>query len=245
LDAQRKDRKYNSALLLNNKSNPDGRYDKIHRVPFGEYVPLRDWLPFMNWFSPYNYDYSLTAGDKFTRFTMDGYRFGVVICYEDTDPSLARHHVNTEDDGPPVDFLVNISNDGWFDGTSEHEEHLAVSRFRAIECRRAMVRSVNLGISAVIDGNGRVLKATRANPPEEPLPIWYVGGEFGQQSMPHSEWASFKKVSGVLVAAVPLDKRFSVYAYAGDWLPGLCWLLIAIATVGTWIYARFRSAAQT
>jgi apolipoprotein N-acyltransferase len=243
LDKDRKERLYNSALLLNGHGNPDGRYDKMHRVPFGEYVPLRDWLPFMNWFSPYDFDYSIRSGEKFTRFAVDDYRFGVLVCFEDTDPSLARHYVDTEDDGPPVDFLVNISNDGWFNGTSEHEEHLAVSRFRAIECRRAMVRSVNMGISAVIDGSGRVLKATRANPPDEPLPIWYVGGEFGPQSMPHAEWASFKKVSGVLVAAVPLDKRFSVYAYAGDWLPGLCWLLIAIATVGTWVYTRFRPAS--
>src|SRR6185369_15796924 len=70
----------------------------------------------------------------------------------------------------PVDFLVNRANDGWFHGTSEHEEHLVVSLFRAIENRRALVRSVNMGISAVIDPNGRVLKPQISKPEQPGLP---------------------------------------------------------------------------
>src|SRR5207248_3317301 len=79
--------------------------------------------------------------------------FGVLICFDDSDADLARQYVRTDSDGAPVDFLLNISNDGWFDGTSEHDEHLAVCRFRAVECRRSLARAVNMGISAVIDAN--------------------------------------------------------------------------------------------
>ena len=157
LDATGQVRRYNTALLLRPDASVAGQYHKMHRVPFGEYVPFRDWLPWMNEFAPYDFDYSILPGDTFTRFPAAGRRFGVIICYEDTDPVLSRQYVADD----PVDFLVNISNDGWFDGTSEHDEHLAICRFRAVECRRAVVRSVNMGISAVIDGNGRVREPER------------------------------------------------------------------------------------
>src|SRR5207237_2965743 len=114
-------------------------------------------------------------------------------CYEDTDPYLARQYVRPGSAAPTVDFLLNISNDGWFDGTSEHEEHLAICRFRAIECRRAIARAVNMGISAVVDGNGRVI------------------------ALPRADWTRSKKVAAVLTAAVPIDHRVSLYARFGDW----------------------------
>lgn len=160
--------RYNSAILIQKDGGFGGRYDKMHRVPFGEFVPLRDWLPWMNRFAPYDFDYSIQPGQNFTRFSIapvtpphshylhEPCSAGVIICYEDTDPSLARHYVQPGDE-PPVDFLINISNDGWFNGSCEHEEHLAICRFRAIECRRSIARAVNMGISTVIDGNGQVL----------------------------------------------------------------------------------------
>src|SRR5205085_7228468 len=119
-------------------------------------------------------------------------------------------------DEPPVDFLVNISNDGWFDGTSEHEEHLAISRFRAVECRRALARAVNMGISAVIDGNGRVV------------------------ALPAATWADSKKMAAVVTAAVPIDTRGSLYAAWGDWLPGLCAALAGLALVAPGLRSRSR-----
>jgi apolipoprotein N-acyltransferase len=205
----------NSALLIPADGELFDRYDKRHCVPFGEYVPLRDVFPWLAQFAPYDYDYSVTPGGRSTRFplaTADRlYHFGVLICYEDTDPVLAREyaHPAREDgrDRPAADFLVNISNDGWFDGTSEHEEHLAISRFRAVECRRALVRSVNMGISAVIDGNGRVV------------------------ALPGATWAESKKVAAVVTAAVPIDRRVSPYAHLGDWLPVGCWLLVGVGLV--------------
>jgi apolipoprotein N-acyltransferase len=221
--------RYNSAVLLQADGQEGGRYDKMHRVPFGEYVPFVDWLPWTRRFAPYDHDYSVAAGDSFTRFPLGDHQFGVVICYEDTDPVLARQYVGG-DAAPPVDFLVNTSNDGWFNGTEEHEQHLAICRFRAIECRRAIVRSVNMGVSAVIDGNGRVLRPDRAPDvgPAFPFERWVVSTN---ESLPVAEWDQYKKVAGVLTASVPLDTRPSLYARWGDWLPWLCWLIIGLGLV--------------
>ncbi len=167
INAEAKQTRYSSALLLQDDGSPTHRFDKIHRVPFGEYVPLRDWLPFMNALSPYDFDYSIAPGKKLTRFPIGDLNFGALVCFEDSDASLARQYSQSTSDGKPVDFLVNLSNDGWFHDTSEHEEHLVVSLFRAIESRRSLVRSVNMGISAIIDPNGRVLKP-QIIPPERP-----------------------------------------------------------------------------
>jgi apolipoprotein N-acyltransferase len=241
LDEEGRRRRYNSAILIERGGQAGGRYDKIHRVPFGEYVPLRDWLPWMNTFAPYDFDYSVWPGQEHTRFpltdpaTRQSATFGVLICYEDTDAEVARAY-GGGDGRPPADFLLNISNDGWFDGTSEHDEHLAICRFRAVECRRSVARSVNMGISAVIDSNGRVLQ-----PEALPLPgasagtedhVWMVPMQCrGVTELPLSRWHEYKKVSGVLLAVIPLDDRVSFYARAGDWLPWACWLAIGAAFV--------------
>jgi apolipoprotein N-acyltransferase len=202
--------KYNSALLLDPRGTKLGRYDKMHLVPFGEYVPLGETLPFMQWFTPYEKEYSCRPGEHWTRFPLaarDGraFTFACLICYEDSDPYLARNYVATE----PVDFLVNISNDGWFDGTEEHEQHLAICRFRAVEARRSVVRAVNMGISAVIDPDGRVV------------------------ALPGPTWSHSKKVEGVVTAEVPLDTRSSFYARLGDWVPAACWAGVLIGVLAT------------
>jgi apolipoprotein N-acyltransferase len=247
LSADKAELRYNSALLMNALRHNKGRYDKMHRVPFGEYVPFRDWLPIMDWLSPYDWNYSIRPGDTFTRFELGDYRFGTIICYEDTDPFLARRYVRDEKDGKPVHFLVNISNDGWFDGTSEHNEHLAISRFRAVECRRSLVRAVNMGISAVIDGSGRILKPTDIHenlpettklPPEVEAPTtWQVMQTTGKpEPLPVGEWNAFKKTYGLILASVPIDERYSLYAHYGDWLP-----LAACAVIAAlWLWTLTR-----
>jgi apolipoprotein N-acyltransferase len=204
-------RRYNSALLVRPDGSAEARYDKMHRVPFGEYVPFVETFPFLQKLAPYNgFAYSIRAGAVATRFDFaaggKSYRFGVLVCYEDSDADLAREYVRPGA-GVAVDFLVNISNDGWFKCTSEHEEHLAVSRFRAVECRRALCRAVNMGISAVIDGNGRVV------------------------ALPGPTWAASKGIEEGVTAPVPIDGRTSVYAWAGDWLPWLCWLGLVVGCV--------------
>ena len=210
--------RYNSALMLDATGAKVGRYDKMHLVPFGEYVPLGNYLPFMAAFTPYKHDYSCRPGESWTRFplkTSDGraFTFGCLICYEDSDPYLARQYVASQ----PVDFLVNISNDGWFDGTEEHEQHLAICRFRAVEARRAIVRAVNMGISGFIDSDGRVL------------------------AIPGETWSKSKKMEGIVTAAVPIDTRGSLYASIGDTLPAMCWLLIVLGAIA----ARVRRPRTT
>jgi apolipoprotein N-acyltransferase len=233
--------RYNSALLVCPDGTTAGRYDKMHRVPFGEFVPLRDWLPFMDRLAPYDFDYSIRAGEQWTHFPLGRYTFGALICYEDTDPYLARQYVAPGGEGA-VDFLVNISNDGWFNGTSEHEEHLAVCRFRAVECRRSVVRAVNMGVSAVIDPNGRVL-APQATMHDD-VHVWEV--EAGASGLPPARWAEFKKTQGVLTAAVPIDRRPSLYAACGDWLPAGCWVaLIACYTIGRGFGGPSRTGSAT
>jgi apolipoprotein N-acyltransferase len=223
-----KPRRYNSALLVTAQGLCAGRYDKLHRVPFGEYLPLRDWLPFMEVFSPYPFDYGIQPGSHLTRLTLPAsapdqppWRFGVLICFEDSDPLLARHYARPSDEGPPADFLINLSNDGWFAGNREHEQHLAICRFRAIEARRSIARVVNMGISAVIDGSGRVLQPTclPAYDPDHPeIRTWELAAT-SAPALPTARWAQFKNVPLVLLATIPLDDRVSLYACWGDWLP--------------------------
>jgi apolipoprotein N-acyltransferase len=208
--APKKIHRYNSALLIDQSGKTLARYDKTHLVPFGEYVPLYEILPSLGVLAPYANDEltMLTPGERFPRIAFAGpaktYTLGCLICYESAYSQIAREYIRSPE---PVDFLVNQSNDGWFRCTQEHEEHLAVSRFRAIECRRALVRAVNMGISAVIDGNGRIV------------------------ALPGPTWAESKGVMRIVSAAVPLDQRTSVYARTGDWLPWLCWLGITVSVV--------------
>jgi apolipoprotein N-acyltransferase len=217
--------RYNSAQLVGPDGKPAGRYSKIHRVPFGEYIPLKG--TFMDKLAPYDFDYSIDSGEGQPRLPLGKYRFGVVICYEDTDHRLARGYVNPAK-GDKVDFVINISNDGWFDGTSEHEEHLAICRFRAIECRRSVARSVNMGISAVIDGNGRVL-APEVVGEADGAKLWKVGPDAPE--LPVGRWHEFKKVPGVLFATIPLDDRSSFYARWGDWLVALCGVVLVVSLI--------------
>jgi apolipoprotein N-acyltransferase len=208
--------KYNSALLVGPNSEYLGRYDKMHLVIFGEYVPFKETLPWLQVFTPYQGDYSCRPGEHWTRFPLnarDGkeYTFACLICYEDSDPYIARQYVASE----PVNFLVNISNDGWFNGTEEHEEHLAICRFRAIEARRSVVRAVNMGISCVIDPDGRVI------------------------ALPGESWSASKKVEGIVAAGVPIDHRESWYAKFGDWLPATCWSLLVVGHLLSRV-SRFR-----
>ncbi|MFQ5423701.1 MAG: apolipoprotein N-acyltransferase [Phycisphaerae bacterium] len=166
---------YNSAFLVKpGMEHPAGRYDKIHLVLFGEYVPFR-YTPyhsvyeFLNARTPWGrqgMEYSLTAGNRFEVLefpvaSQNGQtcRAGVPICYEEVMPYIPRTFVTGTDHAPNgknIDILLSISNDGWFHHTSELEQHLCAAVFRAIENRIPVARSVNTGTSALVDPNGHI-----------------------------------------------------------------------------------------
>ncbi len=151
----RDDSYYNSALLLSKEGRLLQRYDKLHLVPFGEFIPFRKILPFLETIAPIG---DMTRGREYDLFDIRHqklkikHQFGVLICFEDVFPELARQFVNKG-----ADFLVNITNDAWFGHTTEAAQHLAASVFRAVENRVYLVRSANTGISGFIDPRGRTV----------------------------------------------------------------------------------------
>jgi len=138
----------NSAFLLTGQGIT-GKYDKIHLVPFGEYVPLgwligfvRSWAEFISEFA---------TGKTATIFPLPGAPFGTVICYEVIFPELFRSFV-----AGGAAFMVNITNDAWFGETSGPWQHLSMVALRAVENRVAIARAANTGVSAFVEPSGRV-----------------------------------------------------------------------------------------
>jgi len=223
-------RRYNSAFLYKSDGRrADERYHKIHLVPFGEFIPFRKKVPaifnLLMKFTPYNYDYSLDAGSEYTVFEMTdkttqnlklktqncGYRFSVMICYEDTVPVIARRFALDKTGQKRLDWLVNISNDGWFvrfkddkvSASTELVQHTAVSVFRAVENRLSIVRSVNTGISCLIDSVGRVRDG-------------FAAGDLPDKAMAR------KAVAGWFVDRVTIDQRTTFFSKYGQWLDFCC-----------------------
>lgn len=235
-------RTYNSALVY----DADGqqrreRYDKTHLVPFGEFVPFRQahlfgldlhWLyRWLNSLSPFSFggtkEYSLTHGTVYTAFELTTergtFRFGTPICYEGVTPYVIRRFVW---DGPRrrVDFLVNMSNDGWFQHSVELPQHLAAYVFRAIENRIGIARAVNTGISGFVDPNGRIY--ARVTDAEGRSLRLGRGG-----------------IIGVATQPVYLDQRATIYGRFGDWFAHLCLLAAAILWLSG-IFERWVLALQ-
>ena len=144
-------RYFNSAFLFSPQGKELGRSDKIHLVPFGEYVPFGSLLTFVN---------KLVAGvGDFSPGTvkplpLNGHSLGVLICYEAIFPELARDYVRQGSD-----LLINITNDAWFGRSSAPYQHLAMTRFRSVENRIWLARAANTGFSALISPSGRVVES--------------------------------------------------------------------------------------
>ena len=144
-------RYYNRAYLHSSSGRVLGTYDKIHLVPFGEYVPLKRFLPFVHRLVPAAGDFS--SGEKSEPLPLSPFPSGVLICYEAIFPELARSQVRH---GAAI--LINLTNDAWFGPTSAPYQHLAMAVFRAVETGRPLIRAANTGFSAVIGPQGRILK---------------------------------------------------------------------------------------
>lgn len=142
----------NSAFLLDSTGREKGRSDKVHLVPFGEYVPLKRFLPFIDKLVVGIGDFS---PGTISPLPLNGHSLGVLVCYEAIFPELAREWVRQGSD-----LLVNITNDAWFGNSSAPWQHLSMVRFRAVENRIWIARAANTGISAFITPTGEVLAAT-------------------------------------------------------------------------------------
>lgn len=139
----------NGAALLSRDGSLSYLYDKIHLVPFGEYVPLRPLLFFVDKLAYGIGDY--VPGDSYIRAVTPFGSFATLICYESIFPGLARKFYVRGGD-----FLVVITNDAWFGTTNGPYQHFSMAVFRAIENRKAVVRAANSGVSGIIDSTGRI-----------------------------------------------------------------------------------------
>jgi len=144
---------FNSSMLYETNGIMQAKYDKQHLVPFGEYVPFPGLL---RKFTPIDADFA--AGNVSTKFQLRKLApFSVLICFEDTIPSLAAKAVRGG-----ARWLVNQTNDAWFDPSAQSEQHLAHAVFRCIENRVPMARCCNTGISCIIDSYGVIERALAA-----------------------------------------------------------------------------------
>ena len=150
---------YNRAYLLSREGDVVGKYDKIHLVPFGEYVPLRKILFFIDKMVEGVGEYQ--SGEEYTIFEIRNPKseiqnfFGTLICFEVIFPDLVRRFVKNG-----AEFLVNITNDGWYGKTAASSQHIAMVAFRAVENRVPVVRAANTGISGIIEPTGKIAKET-------------------------------------------------------------------------------------
>jgi apolipoprotein N-acyltransferase len=142
----------NSAVLLAPSGQRVFTYDKIHLVPFGEYVPLRRWLTFAGKLTADIGDF--TPGTEYRVGHLPGGAFGVFICYEGVLPGAVRHFTASG-----AELLINISNDGWFGRSAAPAQHVMMARVRAVENRRWLLRDTNNGFTVDVDPYGRTVAA--------------------------------------------------------------------------------------
>ena len=138
---------YNRAFLIDARGDVLGYYDKVHLVPFGEYVPLQRLLPFVKKLSEASGNY--VPGTAGRVLDLGGEKIGVLICYESIFAALARRQASAG-----AEYLVVMTNDAWFGRSSAPYQHFAQAVLRAVETRRAVLRAANTGLSGLIMPNG-------------------------------------------------------------------------------------------
>jgi len=226
---------FNAAYFIQPDGKCAGVYHKQKLVIFGEYIPLARWLPFLKWFTPITDGW--TPGKKPVVFEMDRWgerpreplnitndsetkspslqllHLAPLICFEDVFPSTTRKAAASL-----PDFLVNLTNDGWFSDSAEQWQHLANAVFRAVENGLPLVRSANNGITGWIDRHGRVQQLFRDE----------NGSEYGP---------------GAMLLEIPLPdpgerSAPTFYQRHGDWFAWLCVLVTATSVVARRIRRR-------
>jgi apolipoprotein N-acyltransferase len=202
---------YNSAILFLSDAKTMQRYDKVHLVPFGEYLPGRWGIPKpLQNIIPVD---DFTRGAELNTLSLDPvkstqgspYVMGILICFEDAVPELSRRLTQKG-----AQFLVNITNDGWFKDSNAPWMHVQSTVFRSVENRRSFVRSANTGVSVFIDPYGRLTSGVQNNQGK----MTYVAG--------------FKKED------VVLNSSQSLYTAFGDIFIYLCFLCILGGFFTSW-----------
>ena len=209
----RRERVFNSALLVNQQGRIVERYAKMHPVLFGEYVPFGEVFPSLYQLFPIGP--GLSAGTAAVAMRVADFTLAPNICFETTVPHLLRKQVNQLAAGSAkVDVLVNLTNDGWFYGSTILDLHFNCGIFRAIENRSPLLLAANTGLSGFIDGNGKVRKQ------------------------------GSRRREDLLVAEVEPDPRTSYYQEVwGDWPAGICLGLTAVmAWAGAMSGIRWQAA---
>jgi apolipoprotein N-acyltransferase len=210
------DEPFNSALLLDRSGRATGRYDKVQLMAFGEYIPGVDLFPWLrDVLPPGSGRFKAGAGPEVMSLQAAGetWRLGPLICYEDLLPGFIQDAGKLH-----PDILVNLTSDQWFGATGEPWQHLALSVFSTVELRVALVRSVNSGISAMIDANGRLRARTYADDPYR---------------HPHA-------ADGIVVSAPKMSGGRTLFVTWGNWFPYLC-AVVALA-IAALVYRPRRTA---
>jgi apolipoprotein N-acyltransferase len=199
--AQEGEHYYNSAFLIDAEGRILGRYDKIHLVPFGEFLPLRPVLGWINKFVPLD---DFTPGKTYKIFSIVPVQknFGVLICFEDTLGDLSRHFAQAG-----AGFFVNMTNDAWFKDTKAPFLHLQAAVFGCVENHRSLARAANTGVSALVDPWGRIITTV-------------VDGKGKETFVEGTAWGS-----------LPLNHEKTFYTKYGDIFTYLCFLCILVAAV--------------
>jgi apolipoprotein N-acyltransferase len=202
-------REYNSLLAVSETGELLGRYDKVRLLVFGESIPLAETFPTLRSWFPRSSVFE--RGQVFQNLRVGGVSLLPLVCYEDILPDLLAEIWRR---GGPPEALVNVTNDSWYGDSHQPLIHLALATFRSIETRRALIRSTNTGISAIVDPAGRIVNRT---------------GQWTRE---------------VLVGQVPIieDRSTTLYLRTGDLLGWLCVVLTLAGLVRAWRVVRRREA---
>ncbi len=193
---------FNSASFVTPDGNFAGRYDKIHLVPFGEYVPHKNFLAFLHNLTQGAGD--LTPGHERKVFRYGGHAFGTFICYESVFPEEVREFANNG-----ADVLVNISDDAWYGDTSAPWQHLDQTRMRAIENHKWVLLDTNNGVTASIDPNGTIVAAApRKIATAVRVPFAFVPGTTFYSR--HGDWFAWLSAAVSLLITIAMAIRSKV-----------------------------------
>jgi apolipoprotein N-acyltransferase len=144
---------YNSAYFLDSEGKETARYDKIHLVPFGEYIPWRKLFFFAESITKDVSDFA--PGSNYTVAPLDNHKGSALICFEAVFPEISRRFARQGSE-----LFINLTNDGWYGKTAAPYQHLLMARWRAVENRRYLLRAANTGISAIVRPTGSLQAVT-------------------------------------------------------------------------------------